>query len=64
MSKKTQGTAKPEPTLNKFGDPSYGSPQSAIMGKMGLELPRQGPPPMPPGWMALTGLMKKGRRKR
>jgi len=35
MTKKKQDQA-----LNKFSEPSYGSPQSAIMGKMGMGQPR------------------------
>lgn len=52
------GAMPPQQALNKFGDPSYGSPQSAIMGKMGLELPRQMPPPMDP-WPFMSQTKRK-----
>ncbi len=37
---------KQEQSLNNFGEPSYQSPQSAVMGKMGVALPRQEALPM------------------
>ncbi len=55
---------KQEQTLNKFGEPSYQSPQSAIMGKMGVALPRQAPDPEPmPMMWAFAGKKKRKGKK-
>lgn len=40
-----------EQALNRFSEPSYGSPQTAIMAKMGQALPRMAPEPLPMGPM-------------
>ena len=58
--------AKPEQTLNKFGEHSYGSPQTAIMAKMGQALPRMAPEPLPMGpmrWPFGAGEVMAGKKK-
>lgn len=61
MNKPTGQKAK-QP-LSKFNEPSYGSPQSAIMGKMGQPLPRMEPLPMGP-WPFEAGAYGKPKKKK